>query len=302
MSLPLIGPVSRYLRGRGPADRLVPAGGGSMRTLVVLSGFLAFLAVLAMALGLAARGLAADWRGALGGEATLQVFAPEDEVEAQARAALEILRATPGIISVRVIEIDEQRALLEPWIGVQVASDSLPLPLLIAVGADRAVLDPDALAEKLAETAPGAIFDDHGAWREPLISTALALRNFTVALLAALGLAVAAVAGLAVRARIALNTQIADTLKLLGARDSTISRAFSRGPVLQVLAGAALGTGLAAGLLAFLPQSGEQGFFLTGIGLSGRQWALPLAVPPAAAILAWAAARRAVRRHLRRAK
>ena len=301
MSRPLTGPVSRYFRGRGLADRLVPAGGGSGRSLVVLGGFLAFLAVLAMALGLAAQRMAADWRGEAGSEATLQIFAPENEVETQARAALEVLRATLGVISVRVIEIDEQRALLEPWMGAQAASDGLPLPLLIAVGADRAVLDRNALAVKLAETAPGAIFDDHGAWREPLISAALGLRNFTIALLAALALAVCVVAGLAVRARIALNAQVADTLKLLGARDGTISRAFSRGPVLQVLAGAALGTGLAAVLLAFLPPSGEQGFFLTGIGLTGWQWALLLAVPPVAAVLAWMAARRAVRQHLRRA-
>jgi cell division transport system permease protein len=302
VSLPLIGPVSRYLRGHGLADRLVPPGGSSRRSLVVLSGLLAFLAVLAMALGLAAQGMAAGWQGELGSEATLQVFAPEDEVETQARAALEVLRATAGVISVRVIEIEEQRALLEPWIGAQVAGDSLPLPLLIAVATDRALLDPDALALRLAETAPGAVFDDHGAWRMPLIAAAESLRNFALALVLALALAMGALAGLAASARIALNAQVADTLKLLGARDSTVSRAFSRGPVLSVLAGAAVGTGLAAGLLAFLPPSGEQGFFLSGIGLRGWQWALPLAVPLVAAAISWMAARRAVRRHLRRAR
>ena len=53
-------------------------------------------------------------------------------------------------------------------------------------------------------------------------------------------------------------------------------------------------------LLGYLPRASEPGFFLVGIGLAGWQWLLPLAVPLAAAAVAWAAAGAATRRGLRR--
>jgi len=288
------------LLATGPADRVAPAGPGSALSIGFVSGALAFFAVLALALALAAGRLAETWSEELADSATLHVFAAEDVVEAQARAALEVLRTTPGIKSVRIVEPAEQRALLAPWFGSDAALDALPLPLLIEVATDRDRLDRESLELRLAAEAPAATFDDHAAWRAPLVVTAERLRLFAFACVGLMALALAVVLSLAAGAAVASNAQVIQTLRLVGARDSFISGAFTRRFTRYALAGAAAGAALGIGLVALLPPASEEGFFLVGIGLRGWGWLAPLAVPPAAAAVAWAATRVAARRQLRR--
>jgi cell division transport system permease protein len=284
----------------GAAERLVaPAAVRPMRTAGMLAAILAFFAVMAIALGLAAGRLVATWDAGLAGSATLQVIGEEPEVEAQARAALDVLRTTAGVRSVRMVEVDEQRGLLEPWIGAGVALDGLPLPLLIAIETDNAALDRADLAARLAAAAPGAVFDDHAAWLAPLAAGAERLRAFAWASLGLLALAWLAGAGLAARASVAASARDIGILRQVGARDRFIAGAFTRRFALRALVGAAVGTAAATGLLAQLPTASEPGFFLIGIGLAGWELALPLAVPPAALATAWLATARAVRRELR---
>jgi cell division transport system permease protein len=286
------------LRGDPRLARLLPDAGRA--SVAVIAGILAFFAVLLLALGLAAGQLAASWQGELAETATLQIFAPETAMEEQARAALEVLRSTPGVRSVRMIDVAEQERLLEPWLGPEVAADSLPLPLMIEVATDRAELDAAGLELRLQAEAPGAVFDDHAAWREPLVATAERLRGFAFGCLALTVMALGATLGLAAQAAVAANGQAVEVLRLVGARDRYIARAFTGRLTRQAAAGALAGTALGAGLLAVLPQGSEQGFFLVGIGPAGWHRLAPLAVPPAAAAVAWLAARWATRRNLRR--
>jgi cell division transport system permease protein len=261
---------------------------------------MAFFAALALALALAAGRLADTWSGELSRDATLQVFAPQDQVETQARAALNVLRTTPGILSVRVVTLDEQKALLEPWLGPGFAVETLPLPLMIEVTTDQERLNKESLALRLSAEAPGAVFDDHAAWRLPLVTTANRLRVFALGCLALTALALAAVVGLAAQAAVAANGQVIQTLRLIGARDSYISHAFTRRFTLRALAGATFGGAAAVAVIAALPTASEQGFFLVGLGLRGWHWALPLLVPLVAALVAWAVTRLATRASLRR--
>lgn len=291
---------SARLFGSGGAARLVPPGAVTGLSIGTVAAIMAFFAVLVLALALAAGRLAATWSGELAGAATLQVVAPPEAVEDQARAALEVLRTTPGITAVRVIEVDEQRALLAPWFGTDTAIDSLPLPLLIEVGIDRALLDQDELAGRLAAEAPGTVFDDHSAWRAPLIATATRLRLFALASLGLMAVALAAVLSMAATAAVAASGRAIRTLRLVGARDSFIAAGFTRRFARPTMAGAALGTLAGLGLLAMLPATSEQGFFLVGIGPVGWHWLLPALIPPAAGAVAWAVVRLSTGRNLRR--
>jgi cell division transport system permease protein len=292
--------ATRVLSGDPQAGRIVPGGGVSARSVGLLAGILAFLAVLALALGLAAGRLAARWEGELAGSATLQVFAPEAAMEDQARAALNVLRSTPGVRSVRVVDPAEQQALLEPWFGPDVAVDTLPLPLLIEVATDRDELNIESLELKLEAEAPGAVFDDHTAWQQPLVTTAERLRVFAFACLALIALALATAVAIAADAAVAAGARAIGTLRLVGARDGYIARAHTRRLARWSVRGALAGTLVGAALLALLPPASEQGFFLVGIGLRGWHWALPLTVPLAAGAIGWLAARQATRRALRR--
>jgi cell division transport system permease protein len=288
-----------YLRGAGGLDQVVPRTSQPLATVAFLAVLIAFGAVLAIALAVAATRLAAGWQEELANAATLQIFAPEDEIEAQARAALDVMRETPGVVEVRMVDLSEQERLLEPWLGPDIPVENLPLPLLIEVETDRSTLDQAALLVRLQSEAPGAVFDDHAAWRVPLVATAERLRTGALAALGFAAVTLAAVLALAAQASVAANGRVVETLRLVGAEDRYISRAFTRRVVLRVAAGAAAGTVAAMAVLALLPPASGQSFFPVGIRLDGWHWALPLLVPPAAALIAWAASRTTTRARLR---
>ena len=294
------GRISGWLVGDPVALRVVPPSGWSGGALGTLAAVLAFFAVLALALSLAAGRLAATWGGEAGETATLQVFAADDAIEEQARAALDVLRDTPGVRSVRMVDLAEQERLLEPWLGPEIPMEGLPLPLLIEVATDRAALDTSALVARLAEAAPGAVYDDHAAWRLPLIGTARELGRFALASLLLLAAALSAGLVLAAERAVTANGPAVRTLRLVGAEDGFIAGGFARRLCLRAALGAVAGTVAGMVLLALLPRTSEAGFFLVGIGLGGWQWLLPLFVPPVAAAVAWTAGWLAIRRALRR--
>jgi cell division transport system permease protein len=104
---------------------------------------------------------------------------------------------------------------------------------------------------------------------------------------------------LAANAALAANAQVIRVLRLVGARDAYIARAFVRRFTLRALSGAAIGT--VAGMIgvALLPSTEAAGGFLTGLGFTGAGWLLPLALPPLAAIVAFLATRASAFRKLR---
>jgi cell division transport system permease protein len=252
--------------------------------------------MVAIALALAGGRLAAG-AGAVADTATLSILAEEAAVEAQARAALSVLRSTEGIQAVRVIEAEEQRALLAPWLGTEVPVEGLTLPLMIEVTADRALLDAEALRTRLAADAPAAVYDDHSAWRGPLVAWAEGLRR---AALAGLGLAaatLAVVAGLAAAAGHAAGRDAAAVLALAGAGDGLLAGIRARRAARAALVGTAAGCGLG---LALLAGDGAAPGAPLEVGLAGLELLLALPVVAVAGAVAAAAAALTVRRLLRR--
>ncbi|MFP4451313.1 MAG: cell division protein FtsX, partial [Rhodosalinus sp.] len=165
-------------------------------------------------------------------------------------------------------------------------------------GGVEEVGDHAGLRLRLAAEVPGAVLDDHTRWRRPLVRAADRLRALGWASIALIGGAVAAMITLAAQAALAANAQVIQVLRLVGARDVYIARAFTRRFMLRALGGAAAGTGIGMAAVALLPQDGAEGF-LTALGFRGAEWAVPLAVPLLAAAVAWAATSFAARRTLR---
>jgi cell division transport system permease protein len=260
---------------------------------------MAFLAVFAVALSLATGRLAERWGAELARTATLRISAPAAEMDAQVAAALRVLGQTPGVARARALTDDENRALLEPWLGPDVPVESLPLPGLVEIVADEAGFDAQGLRARLQAEAPGAVLDDHTRWRAPLVEAAGRLRTLGLVAVLLIAGATAAMITLAAQAALAANAQVIRVLRLVGARDGTIARAFVRRFTLRALGGAAIGT--AAGVLAILmlPSADPAGGFLTGLGFQGAGWLLPLLIPPAAALTALAATAAAAHATLR---
>lgn len=282
----------------GIAERVVPATGFTAALTILASGAMAFLAVVSMALALAAGGIAARWEAELAGTATIRISAPEDQLAAQTEAVLTALAQTPGIATTRVISDAEQIELLEPWFGEGLPLETLRLPVLIEVTEEGAGPDPEGLRQRLAAEAPGAVYDNHGRWRAPLIEAAQRLRTVGVIALVLIAVVTATTIALAASAALAANGQIIEVLRLVGARDAWITRAFVRRFSTRALVGAGAGTVAALIVLLLFPSGPETAIF-SNLGFSGFQWLLPLVVPAVAAALAFGATHVAASRRLK---
>nr|WP_255553472.1 cell division protein FtsX [Maritimibacter sp. DP1N21-5] len=279
--------------GDAQADRVVPPTGFTARLTLFASGAMAFLAVFALALSLATGRLADRWGEALAQSSTIRVSAPDGQVEQQVLAVMSVLETTPGIANARVLTDEEQRALLEPWFGPDLPIDTLPVPKLIEVIEEGEGYDSDGLRQRLAGEAPGAVLDDHTRWREPLVRAASRLRGLGAISIVLIAATTGAMITLAANAALAANAQVIHVLRLVGAMDSYIAGAFVRRFTLRALAGSAIGTLVGTVMILLLPSADVGGGFLTGLGFRGWHWLLPLAIPVLAALVAFAATRRA---------
>jgi cell division transport system permease protein len=287
------------LRPDPSADSVVPPSGHTAWLTSFTAAAMAFLAVFALALSLAAGRLADRWSDALERTATVRLSAPQDQIEAQTKAILDILTTTPGIASARAMTDAEQRALLSPWFGPDLPVDALPLPRLIEITEDATGYDTEGLRQRLAAEAPGAVLDDHTRWRRPLAVAAARLRLLGLLSILLIAAATGAMITLAASAALAANAQVITVLRLVGARDAYIARAFVRRFTLRALAGAAAGTLLAMIGVALLPSADAAGGFLTGLGFQGAGWLTPLLLPPLTALVAFGATRSAAFRKLK---
>ncbi|MES2335299.1 MAG: cell division protein FtsX [Pseudomonadota bacterium] len=285
-----------------PATRaleVVPPSGPTAWLTIFTAGAMTFLCVFALSLSLASGRLANRWSEALAKTATIRLSAPVEQVQIQTDAILSTLASTPGLASYRMIGDAETRSLLEPWFGPDLPVEALPIPRLFELVEAEPPYDSEGLRQRLTAEAPGAVLDDHTRWRRPLAEAASRIRLLGVLSIALIGTAMAAMITLSARAALATNAEVIRVLRLVGARDSYIARAFVRRFTLRTLAGAAVGA--AAGLIgvAALPATDAAGGFLTGLGFAGTGWLWPFALPPVAAIVAFAATRRAAFRQLR---
>lgn len=279
------------LSGDNQADRVVPPDGYTATLTAFVAGAMAFLTVFALALSLATGRLAERWSTELGSTSTVRISAPEGQMATQANAVLKILETTPGVASARLMTSAEQRRLLEPWFGPDLPLDDLPIPSLVELVEEGLGPDMSGLRLRLAAEAPGAVLDDHTRWRRPLVRAADRLRLIGGLSIVLITGATIAMIVLGAKAALAANGQVIGVMRLIGAKDSYIAKAFVRRFTIRTLLGALVGTLAAMLAILFLPRVAEEGAFLTGLGFQGWHWLLPLAIPIVAAIIAFVATR-----------
>ncbi|OYW53253.1 MAG: cell division protein FtsX [Rhodobacterales bacterium 12-65-15] len=279
-----------------PATRalqVVPPSGPTAWLTTFTAGAMTFLCVFALALSLASGRLADRWSEALARTATIRLSAPPEQVDLQSDAIRAVLSTTPGVASFRVIDDSEARALLEPWFGPGLPLEALQIPRLFEVVEADPPYDSEGLRQRLAAEAPGALLDDHTRWRRPLAEAAERIRLLGILSIALIGATMAAMITLAARAALASNAEVIRVLRLVGAKDSYIARAFVRRFTLRAMLGAVIGAAAGMAGVAALPVADAAGGFLTGLGFTGTGWLWPLILPPLAGLVAFSATRRA---------
>jgi cell division transport system permease protein len=285
--------------GDPQADRSVPPTGLTAQLTVFVAAVMAFLAVIALAVSLTTGRIAEVWAEELAQSATLRLPTDPETADALLLSALDVLETTPGVASARALPADEQQALLEPWFGPDLPLDSLPIPQLIEVIADDDGYDADGLRARLSAQVPGAVLDDHTAWRTPLLDAASRVRLISWSVILLIGATIAAMITLAAQASLAANVQVIRVLRLVGARDVYIARAFVRRYTLRAGIGAVAGVIVGVIIVMLMPQGADAGSMLMGVGFEGAEWLWPFFIPLLSAIVAFFATRAAAFRRLK---
>ncbi|MBY8976265.1 cell division protein FtsX [Rhodobacteraceae bacterium NNCM2] len=280
---------------------IVPTRGWSIWITIATAAAMGFLAVLSLAAGLAAGRLAETWQSDLAGTATVAIITEADQVDTRTNQALSILDTTPGITDSRVLSEAEHAALLEPWLGENAQIEGLPAPRLVEVKITEAGPDIPQLQARLDQAAPGARYDDHQAWRDPLVKAAHALELLAWIASILVILTASGMISLAAQVSLAGNAEVVKVVRLIGAADSFIARAFVSRIALRGLAGGSAGAAIAILALAAMPDFGEAAAF--GITLTPGPLlsvVLLIGVPVGTCLVSlltsWVAVRMALRR------
>jgi cell division transport system permease protein len=231
---------------------------------------------------------------------TLQV--PAGASKARTETVLALLRQTPGIVSVHLLEPAETARLLEPWLG-PVPLDELPVPRLIDLRTDpTGAMDVAALQRQLASVAPGPRLDDHRRSAQGMHAAVRRVEGILAVFITVAALSIAGSAVFAVRGALIVDRSVCELLHVLGAADSDIARGFavwlSRLAVLGGIAGAV------AALLTLLALSGAGAVVQLPAPLAiyaaadWRVWGVLAGTVPVAGLIAMVSARAAVRRRL----
>lgn len=280
-----------FPRPSGVRYRFLPSDrAGVLPWLVTALSFVAGLALVgALALGDAAT----QARDSAQGQATVQIVT-SDPVERvnQTIAALGVLQRDPAVIAARELPRSEIEALLRPWLGPGVTTGDLPLPGMIDIELrdDMAVA---ALEMRLRAAAPAARLDVHSDWLGSAERTLRALQGLSLAIVALIGAAAAAVVALAVRASLDGARPVVELLHGMGAEDAAVAVIFVHRSAQQALTGGILGC-VAAGVAASALSGGAAGLVVPWTG-----WVALTLLPVAIGLLAVMVSRSTVRAALR---
>lgn len=288
-----------FRRGDLPLDR-DPTG----RFLPWLVALMVYLAALALVCAMVMSKMVERWDTGLSGSITVQIppkqGAPGDPAEAGAAAdasldaVIEILLATPGVISAEVLEPDEIVRLLEPWLGAGASYGDLPLPELIAVGIDpSAAPDFEKLSQRLARAAPGTILDDHQSWLGQLLDLARSIELVAALVVVLVGASAVTMVVFATRMGLAIHGRVIELLHLIGAQDSYVAREFEMHSLKLALRGGVFGLALAVLTVVLVERLFErmEAALLPDLTLLPGEWALLALLPLVVAGIAMLTAR-----------
>jgi cell division transport system permease protein len=251
--------------------RLLPERGTWLTPWLI--GVLTFVTVLVGAAGLAVANAAATVSS--GAEQRWLVQLPDGERLGPAVAAA--ASRAPGVVAVRPVPAAEVRALLDQWLGPDLARDAdLPIPALIDVDLAPGA-DPRALEGAVRAAAPAARLLSYRAQLGPLLRSLGALRWLALATVLLMIAATGAVVMLATRGAFDTHRSTVAVLHGIGATDRQLAGLFQGRMTRETLVGGV--TGAIGGLLLIL-------WLLSGLG---PRWGMaaggPLLTPGDIALL-----------------
>ena len=209
---------------------IVPKGTIAGHALVLVIAIMSFLAALTVAAVSIISDATRDWQADIGRGATIQIRRIEGvNIETELAKAASIAKNADGILEAKVLSANQSNALLEPWLGLDLSFDDLPVPRLIELTIDDPTrVDFAALSQALQGEVKGAILDNHRFWVARLRSMAetAILIGFTILFLVLSATILTVV--FATRSAMSGNRETIEVLHFVGASNTFIAAEFQQ--------------------------------------------------------------------------
>lgn len=284
-------------------------GSTSNGFLRLLIGLMSVLGMLALCASFALSAMTQRWADGLENKVTVEVPASDSGgdtiapgiVRSMTDEAAKVLMGHADVSEAKIMEDDEIKELLAPWLGHDMVMDSIPIPGLISVTFEKGKTpDLEDILIQIRDVAPQARIDTHESWLSDVMRFTGALQFAALLLTLIIGATtLVAVAG-GVRSKLSENKEELELLHLMGASDSYIARQLQRHTLILSLQGGAAGV-VAGGILLFIISmvAGKIGVNLVpDFRLDGAQKAALVLMPIPIAVLAMVTARFTVLRVL----
>jgi cell division transport system permease protein len=284
---------------RSSVSPLLPREDAREAALFFVVCALCFLAALSGLVARSAYAAADSWTDQVTGQITIRVRG----TDADTSKAVELAKATPGIVSANALSREEAEDLLRPWLGASGVPADLPLPHLIAAEATPGVTGiGEALSAKLAAADLDVTVDDHVVWSTDVKRATDSAGLVALIAVGLLGATAIAVIAFATHATLLARRDMVELLHLTGAKDSFISSLFEQRFLMLGVQAGALGALLAFGAAAFIlfvvKQSDQNIWLLPQLSLSLADGLILGLAPLVAGVAAMFAAKVTVMRSL----
>ncbi len=274
-----------------------------------ICALMVFIATLVLAGGIATHNSLKLWQKSVADSLTVQIPAYDETGRSRGELvyrdienALMLLRTTPGVLGAIVLNDEQMKELMSPWLGEDAAVSQLPLPKLIDVSVDAS--HPPMLEQlkaDLAASVPGALLDSHRIWLGDLVRFANALLALIGFVLLLLFFTVAITVIYTTNASLSIQEYVLSLVHMLGAQDLYITNRYAWHNFRVALRGSFIGFILALpimfGVSVFLKSVSGQIFQSSFLPI---QWFYLALLPISVALLAFLTTFKTVWKFLRR--
>lgn len=277
----------------------LPFKDSSTLFLMWMSMLMVFIASLILFAGVALFNIADSWKKDLSGSLTVQIptylldGTPRQEVADDIAKTSQLLSSSAGVVDFKVLDDEDIRELMSPWLGHFEKIDDLPIPRLIDVTLSMEdEFDFESFKSQLSEQVPMAVSDSHRIWLANLIKTVSGVKNVMICILLLLALTTSFIVVYSTRSCFESQVDVLKILHVMGAKDSVIAFQFSLRNFVKAFVGGIVGFVLTLPIVYLVVHlsNAEEYTLLSYAKLSAPQWWTIVSLPLIAGILAFGTA------------
>ena len=190
-----------------------------------------YLAVVTLTGVLISNSSSKEWLESVDNVVTVQVSDPNAKSEAddgstRLEAIVKKLRITTGINKIEIFDEEETLGLLNNWLSQDILND-INLPSLIEVKLSKSI-NKEQISQTIGSPIPGVSIDDHGRWKQKLMSLIDTIENLGWTLFILILIVCLTSIVFAITMTISNNSEVINLIDLMGGGSNFIAEIFQK--------------------------------------------------------------------------